>query len=301
MIQEINAKSIISRSKHPAAWFGVEYGMNIYRGCQHGCIYCDSRSECYHVDRFDEDIIVKINAVELLEQQLRKMRKRYTIGTGAMNDPYMPIEKTYQLTRKSLEIIDRFQMRAHIATKSNLILRDIDILERIAKRYASVAMTITTMNNDLAKKIEPHAPSPKERIEAVGILNSVGIKTGLLVMPQLPYLMEDREHLEGIILAAKQCDAQFVYPAFGVTLRDRQREHYYAQLELFYPELVAKYKSRYGNNYMAECVNHKKMEEYFKQRCKEEGIYVGMSSYYKELGNELNRQLKLPGNDKTDV
>lgn len=300
LIQEINAKSIISRSKHPSSWFGVEYGMNIYRGCQHGCIYCDSRSECYHVEHFDEDIIVKINAVELLEQQLRKMRKRYTIGTGAMSDPYMPIEKKYQLTRKTLEVIERFQMRAHIATKSNLILRDIDILESISKRYASVAMTITTMNEDLAKIIEPHAPSPKERMEAVGILNSVGIKAGLLVMPQLPYLMEDREHLEGLVMAAKYCDAQFVYPGFGVTLRDRQREYYYNKLEEFYPVLVAKYKSRFDNNYMAACVNQKKMKEYFYQRCKEEGIFVGMPSYHKELATELNRQLSLPlDSDKT--
>ncbi len=227
MIKEIEAKSIINRAGKPSAWFGVQYGMNIYRGCQHHCIYCDSRSECYHVDHFDDEVIVKVNADKLLTQALQRMRKRYTIGTGAMSDPYMPIEEKYRLTRKCLEIIDFYGMRAHVSTKSNLILRDVDVLERIAKRYVSIAMTVTTMDEKLAGFIEPAAPSPKERMEAVGILNSLGIKTGLLLMPQLPYLMEDREHLESIIKACKDYDVQFVYPAFGMTLRDRQREYYY--------------------------------------------------------------------------
>lgn len=283
MIKEIEAKSIITRAKKPSQWFGVEYGMNIYRGCSHGCIYCDSRSDCYHVENFDTEIIVKTNAAQLLDKQLSRMRKRYTIGSGAMSDPYVPIEKQYKLTRQCLEIIDKYGMRAHLATKSNLILRDLDVLESISKRYVSVAMTITTMDSDLAKKIEPKAPSPQERMEAVGILNSVGIKTGLLVMPQLPFLMENREHLEMIIKAAKYYDAQFIYPAFGVTLRDSQRDYYYKQLEAIDKSLVAKYQKRYKNYYSASCVNAKKMYTYFKKRCGEENLYIGMPLYQREV------------------
>ncbi len=259
--------------------------MNIYRGCQHHCIYCDSRSECYHVDDFDGEIIVKTNAATLLEKSLSKMYKRYTIGSGAMSDPYMPIEKKYTLTRQCLEIMDHYDMRAHLATKSNLILRDVDVLERIAKRYVSVAMTVTTMDEELAKVIEPNAPTPKERMEAVGILNSLGIKAGLLLMPQLPFLMEDREHLDKIIKACTDYDVQFIYPAFGVTLRDRQREYFYNKLEAYDSSLVPKYQKKYKNYYSASCVNSKKMYQYFKQRAKEEKLYIGMPLYEREVSN----------------
>ncbi len=282
-VTEIEAKTIISRTSKPSSWFGVQYNMNIYRGCQHHCIYCDSRSECYHVDDFDGEIIVKTNAATLLDQSLRRMRKRYTIGTGAMSDPYMPIEKKYELTRESLKVIDRYGMRVNLATKSNLVLRDLDVLGEIAKRYACVSMTITTMDDDLARIIEPSAPLPSKRMEAVGILNSLGIQTGLLVMPQLPYIMEDRDHLEAIIKACKDYDVQFVYPGFAVTLRDRQREYFYEKLAEYDPELVDKYKRRFKNSYGAYCVNGKKMHAYFKQRCKEEGIYVGMPMYEKKV------------------
>lgn len=282
-VAEVQAKTIISRAKKPSEWFGVQYGMNIYRGCQHHCIYCDSRSECYHVDHFDDEIVVKVNAADLLNKSLSRMRKRYTIGTGAMSDPYMPIEKKYELTRKCLEIVDRYGMRINLATKSNLILRDVDILGEIAKRYACISFTITTMDEELAKIVEPNAPSPRERMEAVGILNSLGIQTGLLLMPQLPYLMESREHLDPIIKACKDYDVQFVYPGFGVTLRDRQREYYYDKLMAYDPELVTKYKKRFKNNYMANAVNGKKMYGYFKERCKAEGIFVGMPMYEKKV------------------
>lgn len=282
-VREVEAKTIISRAKKPSQWFGVQYGMNIYRGCQHHCIYCDSRSNCYHVDNFDDEIIVKINADKLLEDRLKRMRKRYTIGTGAMSDPYMPIEKKYELTRKCFEIVDQYSMRAHLATKSNLVLRDIDILERIGKRHASVAMTVTTMDEGLAKVLEPDAPTPKERMEAVGILNSFGIIAGLLVMPQIPFLMEDREHLENIIKACKTYDVQFIYPAFGMTMRDGQREYFYNKLEAYDKSLVPKYKKRYGDNYQASCVNSKKMYQYFHKRCKEENLFIGMPIYEKRV------------------
>lgn len=282
-MKEIQAKSIISRNSHPSSWFGTNYTMNVYRGCTHGCIYCDSRSECYQIENF-EDIIIKINAPRLLEQRLSKMRKRATIGSGSMSDPYIPVEKKYKLTRECLEIIDKYRFRVHLCTKSNLILRDIDILEKIAKRYASVAFTITTLDEELAKIIEPNAPKPIERLEAMGILSQIGVVTGITMMPQLPYIMETKEHLERIIHAAKDYGAKFIMPAFGVTLRDRQREYYYSKIDESFKGLSEKYKKRFKLKYSASCINYKKMQEYFTLECKKLGISTDMPSYEKYSG-----------------
>jgi len=285
MITEVESKGILNKASKPSSWFGVEYNFNIYRGCEHKCIYCDSRSKCYHIDNFDSEVIVKTNAPELMRKQMSRMRKRYTVGTGGMSDPYMPIEKKYKLTRECLEVIDDFRMRVHIATKSNLILRDIDILERISKRYACVAMTVTTMDEELASFIEPGAPSSQDRMEVVGILNEIGVNAGVLLMPQLPFLMETQEHLDKLIDAFIKYKVKFVYPAFGMTLREGNREYYYDRLDELDQTLRIKYGKRYGNRYGASCINSKKMYRYFNQRCKEEGIKVGMHSYAQELGS----------------
>lgn len=282
-VKEIEAKSILNKVKKPSEWFGIDYGMNIYKGCQHHCIYCDARSLCYQIEDFDHEIIVKKNAVELLENSFHRMRKRYTIGFGGMSDPYIPLEKKYELTRKSLEVLDRHRMRVNIITKSNMILRDVDILERIAKRYACVGITITTMDEELAKKIEPNVVSPKARMETVAILNELGITTGILMMPQLPYLMESREHIDAILRAAKEANTKFIYPSFGMTLRDVQRQFYYEKINEIEEGLSKKYEKRFKEYYMATCVNYKKMKQYFHNECKKMEIPVGMHSYNKEI------------------
>lgn len=278
MIQEIQAKSILNRNKYPSQWFGIHYGMNIYRGCTHGCIYCDSRSECYQIKNFD-DIIVKINAPELLKNALQRKRKRYTIGTGAMSDPYIPIEKNYKLTRQCLDIIEQFRFRVHISTKSNLILRDIDLLSRIAKRYASVAFTITTLDEKLASIIEPNAPSTQKRLEAMGILSEVGVDTGILLMPQLPFIMEDEEQIKKLVEKAHAYGAKFIIPSFGMTLRDRQRAYYYQKLDEHFDGISSKYKKKFGNYYMASCINYKKLKQTFLNTTKNYNILTKMPSY----------------------
>jgi len=154
LIKEIDAKVLLSPNKKPSGWFGTNYLFNIYRGCEHRCIYCDSRSLCYKIENFDE-LIVKRNAIELLRKELKGKRKKGTIGTGSMSDPYTISEKKYSLTRGCLEAIAEYNFPVHITTKSNLILRDIDLLEEINKTYASVAITITTTNDALAKKLNP--------------------------------------------------------------------------------------------------------------------------------------------------
>lgn len=290
MIREIEAKTILNTNKHPSSWFGVKYGMNIYRGCQHRCIYCDSRSDCYRIENFDNAIIVKINAIDKLKEELSKKRKKGTIGTGAMSDPYMPIEKKYKLTRKSLEVISDFKYTVNIATKSNLVLRDIDLLEQINKIYANVTFTITTTDDELAKKIEPLAPLPSERLKAMGVLSSIGIRTGVLMMPILPYLEDNEGNIKDIAEKSAYYGARYIYPAFGVTLRDSQRVYYYKELDKYYPGLSEKYKKKYGDRYSCGANNVQKLKAIFRENCLKHNIMMGMISYEKE--NNL-RQLSL--------
>jgi DNA repair photolyase len=227
----------------------------------------------------------------LLDEALRRKWKIGTIGTGAMSDPYMPVELEYELMKQSLELIDKYRFRVHIATKSNNILRDILILEKIAKRYASVSVTITTVDDELARIIEPGAPLPSERLQAIGILAEIGVHVGILMMPQLPFIMETKEHLDAIIDAAVKCKARYIYSSFGVTLRDQQRDYYYEQLDKVeqFKHLSTKYKERFKDYYSAGCVNYKKMKGYFNTRCRELGISTEQFSYEKYYGNaQLN-------------
>jgi len=173
MIHEIEAKKLLITNPHPSSWFGVKYYLNIYRGCMHGCIYCDTRSECYNIDNFDTDISVKTNAIELLKKELLAKRFRETIGFGSASDPYVPIEKKYELTKQALEVVKDFRFPLSLLTKSNLVLRDADIISEISKQnYACIAFTITTADDELAKIIEPHAPLPSQRFQAMGILSA---------------------------------------------------------------------------------------------------------------------------------
>ncbi|MCA9936647.1 MAG: radical SAM protein, partial [Anaerolineales bacterium] len=187
MIKSIEAKVMLAHVKQPDTWFGLKYNMNLYRGCQHQCIYCDSRSECYQVENFS-DILYKENAIELLANELARKRVKGTIGTGSMNDPYMPIEAKIQLTRRALELIARFRFPVHIITKSDLVLRDLDLLRRINEVYTAVSFTITTADDQLAKRLEPAASPPSARLRAIKILAENGILTGITMMPILPFI-----------------------------------------------------------------------------------------------------------------
>jgi len=173
MIEEIQAKSILSRIKNDS-YFGLSYNMNLYRGCQHACIYCDSRSTCYQLGDLSH-IRYKGNAIELLNKELYRKRLKGTIGFGSMNDPYMPVERKMQLTRKALEVVKQYRFPVHIITKSNLVTRDIDYLKQISKIYAAISFTITTVDDELARIIEPNAPLPSKRFEALKLLSENNI------------------------------------------------------------------------------------------------------------------------------
>lgn len=287
IIKEIKAKTILGTMKSPDSWFGVKYNMNLYKGCEHRCIYCDSRSECYQIENFD-DVLVKINAEEILNKELKGKKVKGIVGTGSMSDPYTPAEAKYGLTRKALSLIAFYNFSVHIVTKSNLVLRDLDILKLINRNYANVAFTITTTDDALAKKIEPLAPSPSERFEAMKELSRAGIRTGVTMMPILPFIEDNKENIESIIKNTTKYGGKYIVPWFGMTLRDRQRSYYYSKLNALFPDLKAKYENIYGNKYMCNVPNNKSLYNFFKEKCAQYGLGSQMKdAYYHEKIEQL--------------
>jgi len=272
MVSYIECRTILNRVNQPDTWFGLRYNMNLYRGCSHRCIYCDSRSECYGIENFDGEVIVKKNAVELLKDRLPRLRVKGTIGTGSMNDPYQPVERKTGLMRRALEVIAQNRFPVHIITKSDLVLRDIDLLTEIADVYCAVTFTVTTIDENLAASIEPFAPSPKARFTAMRSLAERGILTGLTLMPVLPFVTDSTENLSGIIDRASSGGASYILPSFGVTLRDRQREHYLREAEGLFPGLRSKYQNHFGNSYICRSPNAETLEAIFSEKCRRMGI-----------------------------
>lgn len=249
MTRTIQAKTILSSVKPGSdTWFGLRYNMNLYRGCQHGCIYCDSRSKCYQLGELS-DIRIKESALLLLEKELKSKREKGTIGFGSMNDPYMPVEKTEELTRRALQLVLRYRFPVHIITKSNLVVRDIDLLREISKIYAAISLTITTTDDRLSKLIEPNAPVSSLRFEAIRALSDAGLYTGITLMPVLPFITDELENLLDIVYKAKENGARYITAALGMTLREGQREYYYEQLDKHFPGLKEKYIQTYGSQY----------------------------------------------------
>jgi DNA repair photolyase len=279
MIKEIEAKTLLSPVKQPDPWFGLKYSMNLYRGCQHRCIYCDSRSECYQIENFDGKVLVKANAVELLQKELARKRKKGTIGTGSMNDPYMPVERKINLTGRALKVIAQFGFPVHVITKSDLILRDLDTLVEINQVYAAVSFTVTTADDELGKKVEPGAPPVSARLNAMQTLAQHGIYTGITMMPILPYIEDNQENIAAIVQKAHDHGAAYIIPSFGMTLRDRQRMYYYQKLDELFPGLRRQYQARYGTQYSCVPGNVEQLAESFYNRCAECGITTRMTPF----------------------
>jgi DNA repair photolyase len=268
----IPAKQIVTKNKQSAHWFATEYNMNIYKGCCHGCIYCDSRSDCYHIENFDS-VRAKENALLLIDQDLRSKRKKGIISSGAMSDPYNPFETREGLTRGALNLIDKHRFGVHIMTKSDVIVRDIDLLNKI-KRHSPVliCMTITTIHDELCKKIEPRVATTSARLVALKKLSDQGINTGVLMMPILPFVNDTVENVVGIVEAAARAGAKFVFPAFGVTLRQNQRDYYYEKLDRFFPGVKQKYINTYGYAYNCSSLNQKELYLAFQNACQKANL-----------------------------
>lgn len=272
----IPAKTIISGYSENNSWFGTNYNMNIYKGCSHGCIYCDSRSECYRVDNFDR-VRAKENALALIERELKSKRKKGVVGTGAMSDPYNPFEKEHKLTRGALELINRFRFGTAIATKSDLILRDIDVLKEISKHSpVLVKITVTTSDDMLCRRIEPNVSVSSDRFKVIKKLSQEGIFTGLLLMPLLPFIEDTEDNISEIIELAYQSGAKFIYPAFGVTLRQNQRDWYYMKLDELFPSVKEKYIKSFGSSYECRSLKAKELWSLFQHKCNEYGIICKM-------------------------
>jgi len=272
MIKEIQAKTLVSRVKGIDTYFGLDYGMNLYRGCQHRCIYCDSRSLCYGIDRFDEDVLVKANAIELLGAELGRKRRKGVIGTGSMHDPYMPLEESVQLTRRALEVIADYGFGVHVITKSDLVLRDLDLLKKIARVSAAVSLTITTTDDALAKKIEPGAPPSSVRFRALRRIAASGIEARVALMPILPFLEDSWENVSAILEEASRCGARTVIPWFGMSMRDRQRSYFYDRLDELFPGIRPRYETSFREDYMCPSPNAQVLAERFNARCVELGL-----------------------------
>jgi len=249
-------------------------GMNIYRGCTHGCIYCDSRSKCYNFTHVFEDIEVKQNAPELLEQALRAKRKKCMIGTGSMCDPYMHCEESLKLTRACLEIIDKYEFGVAIQTKSNRILRDLDVLSNIHKKAKCVVqMTLTTYDEKFCKILEPNVSTTKERVEALKVFQGHGIPTIVWLTPILPFINDTRENIEGILDYCIQAKVKgIICFDMGVTLRDGNREYFYQALDKHFPGMKERYQEKYGYSYEVSSPHKKELMQFFNETCEKHGI-----------------------------
>ncbi len=268
----ISAKSILSARK-PGGWFGSDYTMNLYRGCCHGCIYCDSRSDCYGIEVFSE-VQKKQDALLILERELKTKRHKGLVLTGSMSDPYNPFEAAEQLTRGALALLSRYAFGAIIITKSDLVVRDLELLRAIATAApVAVNFTITTLDPVLCSKIEPYAPSAQARLQAMEQLSRGGISCGVTLMPLLPFLNDTLEYLLPLVSRCAQAGAKWIYaqPGFPVSLRDRQRDYYYAQLDRLFPGLKQRYIQHFGDDYWCPSPNPA-LWPAFQAACKSNGL-----------------------------
>jgi DNA repair photolyase len=279
VIREIQAKVLLSHVKQPDDWFGLKYNMNLYRGCQHRCIYCDSRSACYRVDNFDTEVLIKGNAIELLRRELASKRVKGTIGTGSMNDPYMPLEADVNLTGRALAVIAEFRFPVHVMTKSNLVLRDLETLCRINQVYAAVSFTITTADDELSRRLEPGAPPVTERLRAMKTLADQGIHTGVTMMPILPFIGDNEENIRQIVELAHAHGAAYIIPWIGMSLRDRQRAYYYDRLDALFPGLRRKYEQAFGDQYSCPSPESNRLTTLFDELCEQLGIATRMRPF----------------------
>ena len=284
----VDAKGILTGS-------GGYYGMNIYRGCTHGCIYCDSRSRCYQFTHPFEDIEVKQNAPELLEKALKSKRKKCMIGTGAMSDPYMHCEENLRLTRRCLEIILDNGCGVAIQTKSDRILRDIDLLSEINKSTKCVVqMTLTTYDDDLCRILEPNVFNTKRRIEVLEEMRKNDIPTIVLLTPILPFINDTEDNITAILNECVRVGVKGIIDfGMGLTLRDGDREYYYAALDKHFPGMKERYIKRYGNAYELPSPKSRELTELFQRICKVNGILSNPEECFRFMSELSEKYLQM--------
>ncbi len=286
----VKAKTILTKVKDGSEWYGVDYNMNLYRGCSHGCIYCDSRSDCYHIENFDI-VKGKENMLHILESELSKKRLKGVVGIGAMSDTYNPMEIKYQQTRVALQLISKYGFGVSIDTKSDLILRDIDLLKEInSKNNVIIKFTITTPDDNLSKIIEPNVCVSSKRLEAIKKLNDNGIFAGIMMNPVLPFITDKEDDIKKLVELANEYSAKFIHTYMGMTLRENQRVYYFEKLDEKLPGLKEKYIKTYGDRYNCLVPNYKQLYKVFEDECDKYGILYKMNdiirAYKKKSTND---------------
>ena len=283
----VNARNILSAGN----------GMNLYRGCQHGCIYCDARSLCYRMNHVFEDIEIKINAPQLLEAALKAKRRPCMIGTGSMSDPYIPLEEELRLTRQCLELIYKYGFGATVLTKSDRVLRDLDLLRRIHERAkAVVQMTLTTFDEDLCRILEPNVSTTAQRYDALKAFQEAGVPTVVWLSPLVPFLNDTPENLLGILDYCSDAGVKGIISfGMGLTLRDGNREHFYAHLDRHFPGLKETYIHTYGNAYELPSPRERELSRLFHEECARRGFLHDNDTIFRYLNTleEKEEQLRL--------
>ncbi|MCL2093080.1 MAG: radical SAM protein [Treponema sp.] len=287
----IPAKHIVFKTKSPDQWFGIDYNMNIYRGCSHGCIYCDSRSDCFKVQDFGT-VKVKEEALRIIRDDLKRRVVTGVVGTGAMSDPYNPLERELNITRHSLELINAYRFGVSLCTKSDLAARDADILSDIkAHSPVIVKFSISTADDDLCRQLEPQVAPTSQRFKALEQLARQGIFCGVLMVPLLPYVNDTEENVRAIVRMAKDAGAKFIYTYMGMTLRAGSREYYYDHLDTILPGVKEKYMKRFGTRYNCTSPRSKKLWDVFTQECVEQDMLFDMRNIIRHYKHGYEKQM----------
>ena len=274
-------------------FFLADWNMNLYRGCSHGCIYCDSRSACYQIDRFDT-VRPKADALALLESELRTKRRSGIVTMGAMSDPYNPLEERMQLTRGALELLLRHGFGAAFTTKSALCARDADLLAAITRRAPVCArLTITCAEDELCRRIEPHVAVSSQRFDAVAKLSAAGVYTGVWLNPVLPFLTDDWDNIRRILHRTSEAGGQFVVCFFGMTLRTGNREYYFNALERDFPGVRDQYLRTFGNSYECPSPEAERLWPLFCKECEKLGLAWRFSDVNARMMRTQAQQLSL--------
>ncbi|WP_423363575.1 SPL family radical SAM protein [Mycoplasma sp. P36-A1] len=291
MIEYIEAKSILQKSKNGSGWFGIDYTINMYRGCNYGCIYCDSRSEIYNITNFDK-VKVKKDALIILEKELKSKRNKGIVSLGAMSDSYNKLEESLLLSQNTIKLLTKYGFGLNLETKSSLILRDIDLIAKMNETNdVIIKVTITTANDQKAKLIEPNVSSSSERFEIIKQLSAKNIYCGILMMPLIPGFNDTFENIKEIVEKAAASNAKFIYPAFAVTIRKGQVEYFDQQLKIIDPRLHQELGLLNKRQYVIPSKQAKQLYKYFEKLCIEYNIKYKMKDIIKEYIKPKNEQL----------
>jgi len=294
-METIKTRTIMTKADNGDKWFGIDYHMNLYKGCNLGCIYCNVRSDTYHIDNFDQ-VSTKEDALDILEKELSSKTKKGVVSFGSLSDPYNGAEEKMQLTRKALKLVHKYGFGVSIDTKSDLVLRDLDILKEIAAdNNVIIKVSITTTDLELQKILEPNVISTNKRFEVVKTLRENNIYCGVLIHPVLPFLTDNEENILSLIQKAGKAKANFIYTKMGMTLQTNQREYFYEKIEKHYIGISSDYDSVFGKRYHCNTLQYRRLMELFLKEASKYQMFTDMEDIIKGYKKDLptNEQISL--------